>query len=129
SLKAARELDVPERNLSARAREGQITVARRSRGRTRALVDLDVCRKEVAALRCQAPGCDKAAHRAGRFCSHPCSVRKYAPEIRVCKSCGDSFAVEGHRTRDKGGDGQQFCSPVCGIQWRWENKPESFPQS
>jgi hypothetical protein len=124
--RAARALDVPERNLYERAREGRITVERRDSGRARTLVDLDVCRAEVKALRCQAPGCDKPAYRAGRFCSHPCSVRKYAPEIRECKWCGEPFPVEGHRTRDRGGVGQQFCKPKCSARWRSKYAPETF---
>lgn len=126
---AARVLEVPEHSLYARASEGVISVERRTTGRTRALVELDICRREVAALRCQAPGCEQPAHRAGEFCSHACSVRKYAPETRLCKQCGESFAVEGHRTRDNGGKGQEFCRPACVAQWRWEHEPESFPQS
>jgi hypothetical protein len=129
-LKAvARMLDVPERNLYARAREGLITVEPRPSGRVRVLADPDVCRREVAELRCQAPGCDQPAHRAGRFCSHACSVRKYAPEIRRCKGCDEPFRAEGHRTRDRDGLGQEFCSPKCIIDWRWEHEPETFPQS
>ena len=43
--------------------------------------------------------------------------------------CGKPFSVEGNRTRDAGGQGQQFCGPKCVVEWRWENEPESFPQS
>jgi hypothetical protein len=130
ALKAvARILDVPERNLYARAQEGLITVERRPSGRVRVLADPDVCRREVAELRCRAPGCDQPAHRAGRFCSHACSVRKYAGETRVCESeeCAKSFEVPGHRAVQPGQG--RFCSPACVIAHRWKHAPETFPQS
>jgi hypothetical protein len=130
SLKAAaRALGVPEHNLYERANEGRITVEERETGRVRKLVNLDTCHAEVEALRCQAPGCDKAAQRAGRFCSHACGARKYAPETRQCKNCGNDFHVEGHRTRDGDGEGQQFCDRKCVAEWRWKHEPETFPHS
>jgi hypothetical protein len=111
---ASRELGVPERNLYQRAEEGLITVTRRDSGRARVLVpDLDVCRAEVEALQCQAPGCDRPAHRAGRFCSHACSVREYAAETRHCKQCGESLDVPGYLAKEPGDIGW-FCDPVAG---------------
>jgi hypothetical protein len=128
SLKAAaRTVDVPERNLRDRVAEGSITVERRSSGRVRALVDLAQLQQQLAELRCQAPGCELPVHRAGRFCSHACSVRKYAAETRNCEHCGQPFAVPGHRAKDPGA--ALFCSPRCVALWRWENEPDTFPQS
>jgi hypothetical protein len=127
-LKAvARLLDVPEKNLYARAQEGVISVERRPTGRVRVLADPDVTRREVAELRCQAPGCDRPALRAGRFCSHACSVRKYAAETRSCEECGEPFDVPGHRAVQLGAG--RFCTPVCWAAWRWKHEPETFPQS
>jgi hypothetical protein len=97
--RAARELGVPEHHLYDRAREGRITVEWRGSGRTRGLVELDVCGAEVVALKCQGLGCDKPAHRAGRFCGRACSARKYAPETRACKNCGEAFHVASERRR------------------------------
>jgi hypothetical protein len=127
-LKAvARVLDVPEKNLYARAHEGAISVELRLSGRSRVLADPDVCRRELAELACRAPGCDQPAHRAGRFCSHACSVRKYAAETRHCEECGEPFDVPGHRAVQPGVG--RFCSSACCVAWRWAHEPETFPQS
>ena len=127
SLKAAAKLrGLKEGNVYKRCSEERIRTHPGRDRRTKHLVYLDQFDQDIAALRCQGPGCSEPVTNAGEYCSLACSVRKYPVERRVCRQCSEEFKLIGHRAKE--GD-ENFCSPSCSAAWHWENEPETFPQS